>query len=707
MKKAKSSSSSAFKQRIASLTEQILDRSKIVPIDYVLSIISEGALHVPDCALILKTPKLFKTPDDIRSDRDFLILPYLSFQVRDGSVIRFVDANEAYDVYDQCIAEQMTSLYDTPFFTAFLLKKPFLHRNEHIVDAIAQLVGFYFHFYEYPLLLGRSASRYARLLSTRDPPASELFDILDNISADYQCSIAYVTRLNENITATHGECVPYLITSPFFSERFNYSVSRGQVASSFVRLDDKNVFFTLIPHLQHLSDGSIQSGCILLSRLDEPLNELVPSFVGYFVSRSFHERSRSGQSSIIENLNDIRRRVLDGMRAGEFQTYSSRRQILREELDKWCKSLSDITGAHSVTVRLYNRFSDTLNVFAAYDKTTSDQPEARIKIGIREYRTSLNAAVFRLRAPSNPVRIDDVKELILPADLRAAGFKTTLNARPATASEICASIWNADAAIGTINLEGPEKRGFRSDDLFIGTIASRIGDLFSLTQETLSLPSLRQIARANDAAHGAAGLEFDALLRTVPPEIQSQLPLALIESVTRFEDFRKAYRRDISEMASGASSITKLVAEITSAYDRSLVPFVSEKNPELFVVRSQRGKIAPAIALSILRLAELVFDNAAKHSRIDLDRITIIVGPGRSRGGRRMFNLRYRSTHAPIDPDVLDSFGLAPIRKDGKVRYGAFLLGYQARALGGALDVKRDLTSRIPAPLEFHLSVPL
>ena len=50
----------------------------------------------------------------------------------------------------------------------------------------------------------------------------------------------------------------------------------------------------------------------------------------------------------------------------------------------------------------------------------------------------------------------------------------------------------------------------------------------------------------------------------------------------------------------------------------------------------------------------------------------------------------------------------APIQKhDKSLRYGAFLMGYLVRALGGILYVKRPRARTVIGPLEFLIRVPL
>jgi hypothetical protein len=78
---------------IEGLIDQIFNRSKVIPIDYIYSTLEQGASKIPDAACFVRTAKLFQTSDEVRPDFRFLLLPYLSFQIIDGTLSRFPEAH--------------------------------------------------------------------------------------------------------------------------------------------------------------------------------------------------------------------------------------------------------------------------------------------------------------------------------------------------------------------------------------------------------------------------------------------------------------------------------------------------------------------------------------------------------------------------------------------------------------------------------------
>lgn len=111
-------------------------------------------------------------------------------------------------------------------------------------------------------------------------------------------------------------------------------------------------------------------------------------------------------------------------------------------------------------------------------------------------------------------------------------------------------------------------------------------------------------------------------------------------------------------------------------------------------------------AENIRGILDAVLSNASVHSDLMKDDIRFYVI---ERGQGRFLFIKYVSKHRKIRIDDLRLFGTLPLVKDGKVRYGAFLMGERIRAAEGTLTVRRATSGSQDdyVPLEFVISLPL
>lgn len=104
-------------------------------------------------------------------------------------------------------------------------------------------------------------------------------------------------------------------------------------------------------------------------------------------------------------------------------------------------------------------------------------------------------------------------------------------------------------------------------------------------------------------------------------------------------------------------------------------------------------------------IAESILSNAAKHSNLLLDKIKFCV---LRRYKYTYLHIMYASVYREISDEIAMGFGLYPVVQEGRVRYGAFLLGSRVRAAGGVMDVRRPSPGQSGyRPLEVSIVIPL
>ena len=112
---------------------------------------------------------------------------------------------------------------------------------------------------------------------------------------------------------------------------------------------------------------------------------------------------------------------------------------------------------------------------------------------------------------------------------------------------------------------------------------------------------------------------------------------------------------------------------------------------------------SPAEAANMENILEILVANAGKHSGLGSGTFHI---HGLIRGGRPFIFIRYKTNDRSVEPSILREFGSVPIVKDGKVRYGAFLLGEMVRSANGLLYVNQR-SAEVSGLHRLHLVIAL
>src|ERR1700740_484976 len=83
------------------LKTKVADRSFVLPLDLLFVELRQKALELPNIIFITRQRKFFlKQNTDIRGDSDFLFLENLSFEIKDGQVIKHQTPETLYALYE-------------------------------------------------------------------------------------------------------------------------------------------------------------------------------------------------------------------------------------------------------------------------------------------------------------------------------------------------------------------------------------------------------------------------------------------------------------------------------------------------------------------------------------------------------------------------------------------------------------------------------
>jgi hypothetical protein len=407
--------------------------------------------------------------------------------------------------------------------------------------------------------------------------------------------------------------------------------------------------------------------------------------------------SRDLQHNLIEYIYNARGEFLERVRAGQVRTHRERSHFLAERLTEVCHRLLGSTSAHSATVRLVNRFDNTLTILAKAEIPTSRYRKGRSEtIRLSNWPSSVNAFTYRERLPVSPVYIEDLSSAI-PDALTRVGLRKASQVRINSLSEICFPLWASGLPVGTINLESPRKRGFSEDVFYLGAVARHLGDLFAVCDQSIDPLTLAEMTRAHEVVHGALPDDVD-VDRASSDELR-----AFFKS---WIDYSRDFRKDRYSGGGDKRSTKELHGELVKLIAKGVAP-VYRINKKRLRASFNPFEIERIIFDSIKMIVELTVANATKHSRLDLDLLIVDIANKILPNGRPLFELHYRSAIPMMTPEALQFFAISPITRAGYVRYGAFLMGHQVRALGGNIAVVRHEGGCKPVPLEYRIQIPL
>lgn len=686
----------AYQQAIEAfetLHELLIDQSKRIPVEQLFQEIKRYAHLLPDFSLVIKLRKPFRSGGEIDPESDFLLLRYLSFFVRNGQAHRFATPSDVYEHYKA----RKEEIFEEDN-TCCLICDPNLPDETHeLLDAISAAFKDYFHYNEFHTILDRSAVALGRIVRQEIKQPLDLSSILAHLAHKYDLPCAYVHRDGSQLVSIQNHTGIEIPSLPELLSYFDYALERRTITTGMYTNGGKNIFLAFIPFIQS-QDSRLPMGCVLLASHDL-IKEFSIRLTSHLAKALEEHRIGDLQGQIIEFIYNVRGEFLSLIRMGKARTFKERVCYLDEKLSELCNKLLHCTSAHSATIRLADQSRKSLGRLALADTKTSKYKKSFSgEISFSEWRNSVNAFTYRKRLPLNPVYLEDLSSKTPPDELRAEGFRGPKQVRKNSRSEICFPIWAAGLPIGTFNLESPRKRGFSDDTFFLSAVARHLGDLFAACDQSVDPLTLAQMTWAHEFTHGTLAQDLKIDLKVLPKEAR--------QLVKEWTAYRRRFRANKYTLRGSKKSTKALCAELTKIINKGVPPLYKPNRTRLQVSRRD-FRIDIVLYESLKLIVQSTVVNASRHSRLDLDTLNIRIGINNLPNACSLFELHYKSKIPIAAPELLDSFAISPLVKADHVRYGAFLMGHQVRALGGTISVRRSGDTAKPIPLEYWIHIPM
>lgn len=664
--------------------------------DEVLHRLSLVCGPLPDLSLFVKHTKLFDDPGD-PIQHEFLLMNYLSFSILNGELHRF-DSRE--DCYAAFRAASAAICYDEPAISIACGLNEY-RLNEATIKNIANVMSTFFYLYTYEGIMEAAATRFQKTLVESPEPYS-VDDLLGFVIANYPIdglSLLHCKFCDHEVMIDSIRMVDFGINSSGILTNISRSLSSelriGRPIDGFQLLrDDKWVRYTVLSASSQnwkaqLGDG--EAKFVVLFSTDRGVDEFISRFIRDGLKRTA-EADRAKQLHILNELDRITREFNRQVSLNTLRFDWQRREFIYRDINAVAASIYGATYAHSVTLRLFNPFSESLECVAecafASGKYKAKEPNA---IPITRL-DSVNVKTFKEKGPNEYTYVP-----VMP--LLEAGAEIEFYNPRDSASEICFPIWQMAVPVGTLNLESPRRHAFGGEILFLQSAARLVGDLLHSVNNILPPEAVTQIARINETAHGSLSLTEDP-----DPQEMRGLPVTIQKTLDEFMALMRRYRSPVEERPIDATQCS-LRAVLREAVEAEIIDFRCKQLDWNRILPAQDVMISTFEARNIKAVLKFVIDNAEKHSSFidDYCRTFVIY-----RGLYSFFIIRYRSDHRPISAEAAMEFGLRPFAREGRVSYGAFLLAASVRSMGGLLHVKRPARDQTGLmPLELAIILPL
>jgi hypothetical protein len=680
------------KRRLERLRNELLDRSRRIPVDRLFIELRGVIDELPDFTLIVRQKKFFERSDDVRPDYSHLFVDYLSFRKSGKTITRFSNPRDVYKEHD---AHLKYVVEESDNYLLICASRPEYEKYRAVLQEVTDIFVIYYHIYAFERLVKAAAARFRseyKLASNESPNVDVLSDYL---RGHYRVDFRLLSRsdMRRSMDDPAG-----LAQGSNDVRHFDEAHRNGLAEGAFER-DGTIVYFSYLPIQYTREFKHREAQCLYIESQAEPIAEHIIRFAMTAIEYIGNKALTKQHSDLIEAIYALKGELETSIRSGALITYASRITFLKSRLRGICEAIKVSSLAHSVTIRLYNPFDRKLKVFSKVEEDTGKaSAKERGAVSILDARTSLDAHTFLNNTRSVPSYIPDLTRTRLSAELARADFEGPKNTRTNSKSEICFAIWSSDLPIGTLNLESPHKHGFTGEEPFLGAVATNIGDLFSACENTLPPRSLAQTINVYELAHGAAG-KVDA---PVGEDHGQYGPI-----LQAWSKFVEGFRKDIFPDQAQTISTGQFAERIEAVLRSGASPIENKPVPRVdlrYDPTRIKGYIADALELVVRSLTT----NAVNYSVVAKDKISVQIEAPSSEGHAATFVMRYKSARGLIETDMLKLFGYAPIkRQDNSLRYGAFLMGYLVRALGGILYVKQPRARTPIGPLELLIRVPL
>ena len=686
-------SAANIKQLCEDIISELHDRTKHLSIDKVLMDINEQLGEIPDFYFFVKQKKFFRTPDEPHANLEYLLLPYLSFKVINGRLVR-------YKSLDDCVLDyqhnELDECFNLPTISVCMNQRNY-NANKDKLEAIANALHLFYHINVYDDMVDASAKKLTKLMVSSNEVYS-VEDLLTYLAENYDevegLSLVTFTQLKGNKKIKCSSIENYgddalkktqLTEDMMLSAMYSYEKRR--TSDGYEGNLDHIFHYAFIPVEDELG-LSLQSAetfrAILIFSRSNEVNEFLIRFSSRGAKASSLAKRRHAQTKNLHDMARLERQLIARISAGELNNEIKRWDFIKPKVRSIVKSILHSTAAHSVTIRTYDAFNNNLVLQAedCYPSSSykSDEPVA--------YNTSnqnsINVQCFLTKEPGGYIYHPNLRSKI-----------TTPNPRNSE-SEACFPIWKGGVPFGTLNVEG-HRKGILVDDIpFYSWVATKLGDLFTSLSNSIATEAIAQLSKANELVHGSLS---DDLGRQAKLNF-SQSDQAILKNWNKFQN---EFRQPIVErIQPGLKSLRHLVhQEIKNATTSNEL---SKLNLN-YILPEIDQEISQLEYENIQGIVKTLLSNAQSHSNLVIDFLKFFI---LERCNNRYFFIKYISKFGKLTPSEAKSYGTIPVVKEGKVRYGAFLMGQRVRAANGVLIINRPeqvLSKSIP--LELVIGLPL
>lgn len=361
----------------------------------------------------------------------------------------------------------------------------------------------------------------------------------------------------------------------------------------------------------------------------------------------------------------------------------------QKAFDDFCgyvvRELAALTNSHSVTIRRFRAFTNSLDLASEYSATLETRAQHTINC---DPQKSVNAFCYQKNIDGEFVYIPDISQV--PEEYRDLGLLSVLKARTNTKSEICLPIGKPPLRLGTLNLESPNYAAYELDIEFLQSMAFYVSQHWKSVSSVDDAWWLSQLSLTHLATH-----ELRDFKETLDPAHRRALE-HIVYTISPAEHFHKGGETTWASLLNFVRRQHNKIASPETLYDVWKISGFDENE-----------KIGARLLGSLRLIVHAVLSNT-RHSDYARNSITITLSRG---GAGRIVTVEYRSNVSYVDPETLEEiekrFSMPALSSDGW-HFGLFLIGVHARVLGGDIEIDPSCRKEVDySPFAYMVRIPI
>lgn len=647
---------------------------------------------MPDCDVLVREKKFFRTVDEFNPEIDYLLFRHPSFSVQDKKITRFethASIEEAYFKPNKIVA---ISRKNIEISTKIAIGKA----EKGNLSILADLIEDLYIQNIYPDIVAASARKFVSLVSEKFENLG-LENLLEYICSEYhQASGISLLTYNISDATSKGrrssdfqmELVEVTDFGHALEEISDELASTIKYCSRFGRMSDGyfsseegvEIHYAVLPaNIDHhdLDEGNLSRDFVVVFAKNDELDEFLVRFLEIGVSRLEQRDKLERQATIIAKLTSLKRELQSKIRRGILPAERSRNDFVTPRLQDVCEEIKEHVGAHSITIRTYNPFSDELELYleACDDQAQYECLEPQ-DISVNNI-DSVNVRCFLNNSPEEHIYI---RKLGPRPSKEDSNGDRSFNPRNSS-SEACFPIWKSGTPHGTLNVEAPRENALSPYIQFLKWISMLISEISTEISNALSSDVADQLSKINELAHGTLDANPVILDNLLKGRTATERKV-----VSAWQKYAVAYRKPSETFLRTDKQIYDLHTVISGELDRAVraVPYFRYSGGEVYVPKAIR--ISSQEAQNIKGIMRALLSNAIKHAGFDEGQLRVF---GLFRAKRPYLFIKYSTNDAIVQCDIVDTYGTSPVLKNNEVRYGGFLMAERVRSADGSFFVER------------------